>query len=146
MSSGASAFGAWMKNLRDGTAATAAVEPLSSDDGKDEFVSRKLIRPPLLRENGRAANVADSRSSEPRPVLRQPKESAAEQTHAEVFYFQKQIQARTPVAVVLQNGEKLEGILDWYDRHAVRLTRRDHSNLLIYKAGIKYIHKNGEER
>lgn len=127
-----------------------AVEPRADDDGKDEFVSRKLIRPPLSRENGRAGSAAGSasepRSSELHPAVRQSKQSAAEQTHAEVFYFQKQIQARTPVAVVLQNGEKLEGILDWYDRHAVRLTRRDHSSVLIYKAGIKYIHKNGEER
>ena len=141
-----------MKNLSDGTAATPAPEPQKSEteigqkQEQDGFVSRKSIRPTLQRENVRGAIASEMRSAEARNLSRTAKQNLPEQTFAEVFYFQKQIQSRTSVAVVLQNGETVEGILEWYDRESIRLTRRDHSNLLIYKPGIKYIYKKAEER
>ena len=79
-------------------------------------------------------------------VLRQRKKPAPpEQTHAENFYFVKQMQARTPVAVVLTDGETLRGTVEWYDRDCIKLTRYGSPNLLIYKHGIKYMYKDGEE-
>jgi host factor-I protein len=68
-----------------------------------------------------------------------------EQTFAESFYFVKQMQARTPVAVILTDGEVLRGILEWYDRDCIKLTRIGSPNLLIYKHAIKYLYKDGEE-
>lgn len=124
-----------MPNPSDGTAAAPAPQP-------DEFVSRKLIRPSLKPQN--RGNHQEWGSSE-RNVPRNQRASS-DQTHAETFYYQKQIQARTPVTVALKNGESVEGILEWYDRDSLRLIRRDQSNLLIYKASIKYIFKTGERK
>jgi sRNA-binding regulator protein Hfq len=55
------------------------------------------------------------------------------------------MQARTPVAVVLNDGEVLHGTVEWYDRDCIKLTRYGNPNLLLYKHCIKYIYKEGEE-
>ncbi|MGB6191776.1 MAG: RNA chaperone Hfq [Terracidiphilus sp.] len=61
---------------------------------------------------------------------------------AELFYLQKQIQAQTPMVVVLEDGERIEGCIEWYDRRALKLRGRDKT--LIYKSAIKYMYKLGE--
>jgi len=63
-------------------------------------------------------------------------------SHAEAFYFQKQVQTQTPMCFVLDDGEKLEGIIEWYDRNAIKI--RHASRTLIYKSSIKYLYKAGE--
>ncbi len=55
------------------------------------------------------------------------------------------MQARTPVVVVLTDGEPLHGTIEWYDRDCIKLTRNGSPNLLIYKQFIKYVYKDGEE-
>jgi sRNA-binding regulator protein Hfq len=68
-----------------------------------------------------------------------------DQTHAENFYFVKQMQARTPMVVVLQDGETIHGVIEWYDKHCIKVHRDGDANLLIYKSVIKYIYKDEEE-
>jgi sRNA-binding regulator protein Hfq len=124
-----------MKNSPDGSSASPV------PNGGDEFVSRKLIRPSLGPQN----RSSQSYSQDERTVVpRAPRGVAADSTHAETFYYQKQIQSRTPICIQLRNGESVEGILEWYDKGALRLTRRDQPNLVIYKSAIKYIYKSGE--
>ncbi|SRR6185437_3120561 len=106
----------------------------------DEFVSRKLIRPPLSNQQQRSDS--DRLTSAEQRVPR--RSNAPEQTHAETFYFQKQMQSRTPMVVVLKDGEELHGWIEWYDRNSIKLNRNGASNLLLYKANIKYIFKAGE--
>jgi len=65
-----------------------------------------------------------------------------EQTHAEEYYYVKQMQARTPVVVVLKDGETLHGTIEWYDKSCIKITRTKSPNLLLYKSNIKYIYKN----
>ena len=55
------------------------------------------------------------------------------------------MQARTPVSIVLTDGETLSGTIEWYDRDCIKLTRTGSPNLLIYKHVIKYLYKEGEE-
>jgi host factor-I protein len=102
---------------------------------------RKLIRPPLnsAKEsfNGQAAPVPSN------PARKKP--APPDQTHAENFYFLKQMQARTPVTVVLTDGESLDGTVEWYDRDCIKLTRNGRPNLMIYKHSIKYLFKSGDE-
>ena len=43
---------------------------------------------------------------------------------------------------VLDDGEKIEGVIEWYDRNAIKV--RHSSRTLIYKSSIKYIYKAGE--
>jgi sRNA-binding regulator protein Hfq len=55
------------------------------------------------------------------------------------------MQSRTPVAIVLEDGETLHGIVEWYDRDCIKLTRRGSPNLMILKRVIKYVYKDSEE-
>jgi sRNA-binding regulator protein Hfq len=66
----------------------------------------------------------------------------AQNRHAELFYLQKQIQSQTPMVIVLEDGEKIEGYIEWYDRNALKV--RGRSRMLVYKSAIKYMHKLGE--
>ena len=69
-----------------------------------------------------------------------------EQTNAESFYYLKQMQARTPVVVLLVDGEELRGWIEWYDKDAIKLNREHAPNLLLQKHAIKYLYKEEEER
>ncbi len=69
----------------------------------------------------------------------------AETTHAENFYYQKQMQGKTQMVVVLRDGEEVHGVIEWYDRTCLKLNRLDGPNLMIYKPSIKYMYKEGED-
>jgi RNA chaperone Hfq len=62
--------------------------------------------------------------------------------HAELFYLQKQIQSQTPMVVVLEDGEHIEGCIEWYDRNTIKV--RGRGKTLIYKSAIKYMYKVGD--
>jgi sRNA-binding regulator protein Hfq len=62
--------------------------------------------------------------------------------HAELFYLQKQIQSQTPMVIVLEDGERVEGCIEWYDRNSLKVRGRTKS--LIYKGAIKYMYKLGD--
>jgi sRNA-binding regulator protein Hfq len=66
----------------------------------------------------------------------------AVQRHAELFYLQKQIQSQTPMVIVLEDGEQVEGQIEWYDRHTLKV--RGRAKTLIFKSAIKYMYKLGE--
>ena len=63
------------------------------------------------------------------------------ETHAEIYYYKKQIDAHTPMVLVLEDGEEIEGTIEWYDRGALKINRRSAPNLLVLKRHIKYIYK-----
>jgi sRNA-binding regulator protein Hfq len=69
-------------------------------------------------------------------------EDELRQHHAELFYLQKQIQSQTPMVIVLEDGEKIEGRIEWYDRNSIKV--RGRSKTLIYKPAIKYMYKVAE--
>lgn len=102
--------------------------------------NRRLIRPSLSSAkenfNGPAAPATTAPRKKPAPP---------EQTHAEGFYYVKQMQSRTPMTVVLTDGETLNGTVEWYDRDCIKLTRYGSPNLMIYKHSIKYLFKSSEE-
>jgi host factor-I protein len=75
------------------------------------------------------------------------KAAPPEQTNAENFYYQKQMQSRTPMVIVLQDGEEVHGIIEWYDKACIKIVREDGGpNLMIYKPAIKYMFKEEESR
>src|SRR5437899_4319153 len=104
------------------------------------MVNRRMFRPgfPDVKEPSipRAPHNGPIPSKKPAPP---------ETTHAENFYWVKQMQSHTPMAVVLQDGEVLRGTIEWYDRDCIKLTRQGSPNLLIFKPVIKYVHKDAEE-
>ena len=100
---------------------------------REEAMNRRLIRPSL-------AEVKEQFGGPSGPARRKP--VPPEQTHAEAYYYVKQMQARTPVVVVLNDGEQLRGTIEWYDRDCIKITRTTAPNLLVYKSYIKYIYKD----
>ncbi|MEZ5393400.1 MAG: hypothetical protein R2724_11120 [Bryobacterales bacterium] len=75
----------------------------------------------------------------PRPKVKRA--APPDQTHAEAFYYVKQMQNRTPMVVVMDDGEELHGVIEWYDRSCLKLNRADGPNLLVYKDAVKYLYK-----
>lgn len=69
---------------------------------------------------------------------------APENSSTEAFYFQKQIQTQTLMVIVLEDGQQLEGCIEWYDSNSIKV--RGASRTLVYKSAIKYLYKAGERR
>ncbi len=132
-----------MKDSMDATAVGRALEP-------EVFANRKLIRPALNR-NDHPRQEAERRQDgerreRPERVSNNngKKTPPPEQTHAENFYYQKQMQSKTPMVLVLQDGEEIHGVIEWYDKYCLKVNRTGGSNLLIYKPSIKYMFKESE--
>ena len=102
--------------------------------------NRKLIRPEVTEGGGRG------KESAPRTLAMRRKGSPPEQTNAEEFYYLKQMAARTPMVVVLTDGEELRGWIEWYDKGAIKLNRNNGPNLLILKHSIRFMFKEEELR
>ena len=89
-----------------------------------------------------------ARASRPFPTAQpyrfpaQAAEFDAPNRHAELFYLQKQIQAQTTMVIVLEDGERIEGCIEWYDRNSIKV--RGRAKMLIYKSAIKYMYKLGD--
>ena len=113
------------------------------EDKEQVMVNRKLFRPSLTEVKEQMTRPPQGHVPASAPPRKKP--APPEQTHAEEFYYVKQMQARTPVAVVLTDGEVLRGTLEWYDQDCIKLTRYGSPNLLIFKRSIKYMYKDGEE-
>ena len=80
-------------------------------------------------------------------VKRMKKPTPPDQTNAENFYYLKQMQAKTPMTIVLKDGEQLRGIIEWYDKNCLKVNRDSgEPNLMIYKPAIKYMYKEGENQ
>ena len=62
--------------------------------------------------------------------------------HAELFYLQKQIQSQTPMVIVLEDGERIDGCIEWYDRNSLKV--RGRTKTLVFKSAIKYMYKLGD--
>jgi sRNA-binding regulator protein Hfq len=65
-------------------------------------------------------------------------------TNAESFYYVKQMNAKTPMVIVLTDGEEVRGWIEWYDRACLKVNREGAPNLLIQKHCIKYLFKEEE--
>ena len=109
------------------------------------------IPQPRERSNGtsRAANENSGgppRAAQPQHVPVQVKKRVPppNETNAEIFYYKKQIDAHTPMVIVLLDGEEIEGTIEWYDRGALKVNRKGAPNLLVLKRNIKYIYKADE--
>jgi sRNA-binding regulator protein Hfq len=50
------------------------------------------------------------------------------------------------MAVIFEDGDKVEGYVEWYDRDCIKLNRDDAPNLLIYKHAIRYLFKLEETK
>jgi len=67
-----------------------------------------------------------------------------ESTSAENFYYLKQMNAKTPMVIVMTDGEEIRGWIEWYDRDSIKVNREGSPNLMIRKQCIKYLFKEEE--
>jgi host factor-I protein len=67
-----------------------------------------------------------------------------EQTNAENFYYLKQMNSRTPMVIMMTDGEEIRGWIEWYDKNCLKVNREGAPNLLIQKHCIKYLFKQEE--
>jgi host factor-I protein len=122
-------------------------------------VNRKLIRTTLAEVKEREMQAQQARRivPEPRPEPTTPhphphqpagqkKKIPPEQTNAESFYYKKQMDAHTPMVLVLRDNEELRGTIEWYDKNSIKLHRDEGPNLLILKHNIKYMYKDERNR
>jgi sRNA-binding regulator protein Hfq len=143
-----------MKDIMDPVHAGESAE-------KENYGNRKLIRPTLMRteshgnHNGSPMQSQERRERPERPDRGErpmgggagKKLAPPETTNAENFYYQKQMQSRTPMVIVLQDGEEVHGIIEWYDKNCLKVNRENGDpNLMIYKPAIKYMYKEGENQ
>jgi host factor-I protein len=105
-------------------------------------VNRKLIRTTLaeVKERERELAVAARQAA----VANQRKRVPPEQTNAESFYYKKQMESKTAMVIVLQDGEVLRGTIEWYDKTCIKLHRNGAPNLLVLKHNIKYMYKESD--
>ena len=143
---------------------------------KENFANRKLIRPTLLRAETHHNHSGAPMHSSPLPAAERrerlerhdrgermergdrgdrmmggggagKKPAPPDQTNAENFYYQKQMQSRTSMVIVLRDGEEVRGVIEWYDRNCIKVNRENgEPNLMIYKPAIKYMFKEGENQ
>jgi sRNA-binding regulator protein Hfq len=113
-----------------------------------EFMSSQVNSLPEPKKSATSRALAEARTRNPAAAVapfRLPAygvEPEPPGRQAEVFYLQKQIQAQTPMVIVLEDGDKVEGCIEWYDRNALKV--RGRTKTLVYKSGIKYMYKLGD--
>lgn len=128
-------------------------------------MNRKLIRTTLAEVKGKAREApqprertngsqrgggsdggreAQQRSTQQAPVQVRKRVPPPMETNAEIYYYKKQIDAHTPMIIVLVDGEEIEGTIEWYDRAALKVNRKQAPNLLVLKRYIKYMYKADE--
>lgn len=121
-------------------------------------MNRKLVRPNLAevkerfsthrrpaqetREQGNGSHRSHPEQSNGQSRRRV---GPPESTSAEAFYYLKQMNGQTPMVVVLDNGERLRGHIEWYDKRCLKVHREGEPNLLVFKHTIKYLYKQEDE-
>jgi len=123
-----------------------------------------LLDPPHTVQTDGAPHNGDRKPVSPRPVSARPTSSrrvrpasstpagkrfaalpqddSGSNRQAELFYLQKQIQLQTQMVLVLEDGSRVQGVIEWYDRHSIKV--RGKCRMLVYKSAIKYLYKQGE--
>jgi host factor-I protein len=101
-------------------------------------MNRKLIRPDLSELKDQYHGTTK--------LYRQRKPIPPEQTNAEGFYYLKQMTNKTKMVIVLKDGEQIRGVIEWYDKTALKVHRVSEPNILLLKDNIKYMYKENEDK
>jgi host factor-I protein len=120
-----------------GSPAPAREAPPRDESGQG---NRKLIRPRLQQPAGRAPSPGASLGADRRRP-RQP-----EHTGAEAAFLGKHSQGEATVAVTLEDGVVLHGVVEWTDRDCLKLRRRDLPGIVVMKQAIVHVQVDERER
>ncbi len=132
------------RSLRSDDSASEKIPEAANGTSIPPAGPRKLVRPTLPERvlKNRAVYRRDDSGILAHHQAMNPAHNGHESTHAEAFYFQKQAQSQTPMVFILEDGERVEGVIEWYDLNAIKV--KNHSRTLIYKSSIKYLYKASE--
>lgn len=119
------------------------------------MVNRKLVRPNLAELKGKMSHKPAPQEA-PRERERERESNGSgvhprrrmappEATNAEAFYYLKQMNTKTPMVVLLDDGEEMRGHIEWYDKTCLKVHRPDKPNVLIFKRCIRYLYKEEDE-
>lgn len=89
----------------------------------------------------RDRDSSSSSSSSSSAIPQGRKKIPSAETNAEIFYYKKQMDAHTQMVIVLLDGEEVIGTIEWYDRNALKINRKDAPNIMLLKHNIKYMFK-----
>ena len=105
------------------------------------------------RDAGRFASFPDFKRAKRQRKRQRPHAATAtatssrtappESTNAENFYYLKQMNSKTPMVIVMTDGEEIRGWIEWYDKTCLKVNREGAPNLLIQKHCIKYLLQAG---
>jgi sRNA-binding regulator protein Hfq len=95
-------------------------------------MTRTLIKPNL--NEIKKMNKNDIKRKPPPPY----------KTHAENYYYIKQMNNHTDMIIELVSNEKLRGKIEWYDEKCLKLKIDNNDSYIIYKHCIKFMYKNPE--
>lgn len=92
-------------------------------------MTRKLIKPNLTE--AKRSFKKESKKKAPPPY----------RTHAESYYYVKQMNNKTQLVIELLDGTSINGTIEWYDEKCLKIKKGDGSNFILFKHFIKFIHK-----
>lgn len=92
------------------------------------------MREKYSKKYSKQQNYQDRRKKSPPPA----------ETHAETYYYKKQMDARTDMVIILRDGEEITGKIEWYDIDAIKVDRETEPKILLLKHNIKYMYKAEE--
>lgn len=100
--------------------------------------ARRMFRSPMTDFNRQPRGNGNSNG-------RNMKAAPPEVTNAENFYYLKQMGSKTPMVIVMNDGEELHGWIEWYDKSCLKVNREGAPNLVVQKHWIKYMFKAEDE-
>jgi hypothetical protein len=68
-----------------------------------------------------------------------------EATGAEQFFFRKHMQRRTAVVVMMVDGTRHRGWIEWYDRDVLKLHSFTEANLFLRKDEVAYLYRHADD-
>lgn len=81
---------------------------------------------------------------------KQKKQMPQQRTFAYEYYLLKQMREKTHMALMLVDGNPVDGIITWYDQYAIKLERENQDpplpNLVVQKQAILYYYKDDGTR
>jgi hypothetical protein len=94
------------------------------------------------RDKHQNKRPSSRRGAQKHEETRQSGATDSSSTGFENRYLSSLMETRSPIVVVLQQGERVAGRLVWYDQGCLKITPTDGSpSLLIPKISIKYLHE-----
>ncbi len=133
------------KLIRPNLAEVKSREPLLAKEAEPENVLREKGSEKFVRSNSENKFPRQSNQTESSDGANRRKMPPTAETNAETYYYKKQIDSHTVMVIVMDDGEEIEGTIEWYDLNALKVNRKDEPNVMLFKNHIKYMYKADEE-